>query len=821
MRFQNQIAYYRDRCKTPLSQRQLARVMNVHINTVKNWEAAGCASPADLLRLVEIFLQRGALPNRSAAERFWECSGKANTTPAPLPLEFDALFTTQPLDLPPTIEGTGTLPSAHRLRLAANPCFVGRVEILTQLASALSPALATAAVTGIGGMGKTQLALEFAHRYGRFFYGGVFWISMGDPHAIPAEIADCGGTGRMELRADYEKLPQNEQVALVQAAWSAPAPRLLVFDNCEDEQLLALWRPVSGGCRVLITSRRTHWDPTLGVQFIPLGGLQRDESLQLLSRLSGWDKGHRDSLEAIAEELGDLPLALHLAGGFLGRYRAMITPTDYVADLRRLLLFHPSIHEPAHMPVSPTGYRHGVDAAIALSYARLNQPGLETEIAFALLLRMSFFAPGDLVARDLLYDTLDSGKATSAERRVFEDALIRLINLGLIETGANGVLRMHRLIAAFVQLQVTSDDIGGAARTAVEQSAGRAARRADDFRDYSLMHALQPHLRLLADRSVSRADALSIDLCYLCGWHQTMIGVADLAQHYCSLMRDLSLQLYGEYHTMTAGSYNLLGLMHQMISISYDEADCCFAKAAMIWEHLFGVESDEIALVYGNWGYFLVLRGDYLKAIALLRKSACIRRRINGLYHPNTGRSIHGIGYALQRSGRLGSAMRYLRLALSIREQTLPAQHLATALTLNTLGEISLELGQFEKAKTFHERSYQMRLEICGERHWATAESVRNLGRMLSVQGAIEAGLEYLYRSVDIMVGCRGVTALDTAWCYDQLAEALLSQGVAVEAYSYFEKALIVYRTLLLPDHPDTQRVERRLAQIDSVVDDE
>jgi hypothetical protein len=85
--------------------------------------------------------------------------------------------------------------------------------------------------------------------------------------------------------------------------------------------LLDRWRPRSGGSRVLVTSRRDRWSPDLGVHPLPLGTLARSESLALLSRFREDLDPIDPVLDGIAAELGDLPLALHLAGGFLARYR--------------------------------------------------------------------------------------------------------------------------------------------------------------------------------------------------------------------------------------------------------------------------------------------------------------------------------------------------------------------------------------------------------------------------------------------------------------------------------------------------------------------
>jgi hypothetical protein len=135
--------------------------------------------------------------------------------------------------------------------LARNPVFVGREADLRALARALT-AGNTAAIgqiataTGLGGIGKTQLAAECAHRYGQYFAGGVFWMSFADSATVPVEIARCGGAGALALRPDFADLQQDDQLRLVLAAWQSPLPRLLIFDNCEDQELLARWRPTDG-----------------------------------------------------------------------------------------------------------------------------------------------------------------------------------------------------------------------------------------------------------------------------------------------------------------------------------------------------------------------------------------------------------------------------------------------------------------------------------------------------------------------------------------------------------------------------------------------
>jgi hypothetical protein len=113
----------------------------------------------------------------------------------------EALFAQMPLDRVPEL---GPLPRGSRIVLPRNAAFVGREEDLQRLAIRLkgggtAAVGQVAAATGLGGIGKTQLAGEFVHRYGRFFAGGVFWLTFADPEAVESQVAGCGGPGALEL----------------------------------------------------------------------------------------------------------------------------------------------------------------------------------------------------------------------------------------------------------------------------------------------------------------------------------------------------------------------------------------------------------------------------------------------------------------------------------------------------------------------------------------------------------------------------------------------------------------------------------------------
>ena len=449
--------------------------------------------------------------------------------------------------------------------LGRNRLFVGRQADLQQVAALLSTGDTAAitpqvvAATGLGGLGKTQLACEFVYRYGQFFPGGVFWLSCAEPQGLPEEVAACGDG--LALGDSFLHLPLAQQVRLVQRAWQAALPRLLVFDNCEDEAVLTQWRPPHGGCRVLVTSRRGQWDAVLGVQALVLAVLPRAESLALLRQHRPDLPATDADLEAIAANLGDLPLALHLAGSFLARYRDVMTPAAYLAELQQPdLLQHPSLQGLHLTPgLSPTQHDQHVARTFALSYTRLQPQDATDAGALALLARAAWFAPGEPIPRQLLVETLPpEDRAAHAALRT-EDALQRLHGLGLLDRTPDGAVRLHRLLGLFVR--ASSDR--AEAQTTVEEVLLAAANRLNQAGDPRPMLAIAGHLRAVTDTAQCREDVLAAGLCNEVGYYLHAIAQYAAARPYYERALAIYEAVLGPQHPATASSLNNLGFVLQ------------------------------------------------------------------------------------------------------------------------------------------------------------------------------------------------------------------------------------------------------------------
>ena len=146
----------------------------------------------------------------------------------------------------------------------------------------------------------------------------------------------------INIPQESDAMAPAQLIAIIQSAWQEPIPRLLIFDNCEDTAILKQWKPNTGGCRILITSRKQAWH---GINTLSLNTLKRTDSIALLIHHRPDLKHDQPELDAIADELGDLPLALHLAGYYLETYRddELGQPARYLEALQSEALAHRSV----------------------------------------------------------------------------------------------------------------------------------------------------------------------------------------------------------------------------------------------------------------------------------------------------------------------------------------------------------------------------------------------------------------------------------------------------------------------------------------------
>ena len=598
---------------------------------------------------------------------------------------------------------------------------------------------------------------------------------------------------------------------------------------------------------MLVTSRRSDWSPTLGVSALPLDLLPRRDSIELLC-LYRPDLGPDDpDLDAIAHELGDLPLALHLAGSYLRSYRSEVRLGAYLAELQRSDVVRRASLLGARLEDSPSPTHHvqGVAQTFALCLGRLDREHEADRAAIALLARMAHMAPGVPIPRDLLARTLED-----VHQLKRADGLRRLAAVGLAEEG-DGWFRLHRLVVHFVR----QESLDSTAESAVERALISCGNDAEEAQLIGTpLAAVIPHLIDVASRSAG-CEPPPGALCTAAGRALHRIGDLQAARPWFQRAAQVKEDVLGPDHPNVAvGLENLALLLQNQGQLT--AARPYFERALAIRERALGPDHPHTARALDLLAILLSTQGELAAARPLLERALAINERVLGpdhretatslndlalvlqrhgelaaarpLYeralgiwdallgpdHPHTCACVNNLGVLLRLQGELAAARPLLERVLAVRERDYGPSHPETALSLNNLAVLLLDQGELAAARPLPERALVIGERVLGPDHPNTAESLNNLARLLRDEGELAAARPHLERALAVRMRMLGPDHPHTASSLNDLAVLLRRKGDPAAARPLFERALAIREGVLGPNHPDTVATRRALADL-------
>ncbi|MBZ0320618.1 MAG: tetratricopeptide repeat protein [Anaerolineae bacterium] len=609
---------------------------------------------------------------------------------------------------PDTLPERGEIPPGSNFDQLANYNFVGREADLQAIAQCLlhnpnGKAMGVTAAMGAGGIGKTQLAIEFAYRYGRFFHG-VHWLSAISDRLDP-EIARCGYA--MDLPDFPDK--QDAQIERVLAEWAKSSPRLIIVDNAEKPEALKEWLPRLQSHRILITSRRGQWPPSWGVVAHRLDVLTPAQSRDLLRRLAPHLTTAADpELNDVAEKLGRLPLALDLAGNYI-HFRRM-TPAAYLAllDKQKSLvdnrLFTTWAVEAGI--INPTDHDQNLYANFDLSWQRLT-----SDAPKRLLIGCGYLAPNTPIPLDLLTVLFD-GADDPAETR--DMALIQLDNVGLLNRKEDGLPAIHPLIADFARLQVGERDDTLTVLVDRMKGMSEVAQDTDIPADFTPLSA---HVRRLAEQAELAGNADAGSLWNIHGYDlHHMLG--DYAGARAAFERALRIDeaVYGPDHYNIAKYVNNLGdLLREMGD--YSGARNCLERALLTWETIYGEYDPHVAICLNNLGLLLKSQRELFAAKVVVQRAIRIGEATFGPQHPEVAVWINNLGLVLKDMGNLSGAKSKLIRAQQILEVSFGPNHPKVASGLWNLGELFFRMRELATAKKLLEQALRIYQQVLPPSH--------------------------------------------------------------------------------------------------------
>jgi NB-ARC domain len=243
----------------------------------------------------------------------------------------------------PPSEGA-TFPVWH-VPYPRNPNFTGRSEVIARIEKELrsgQAAAVTQAIAGLGGIGKTQLALEYCYRQASS-YQVVWWIRA---ESKETRMADLGALAERLRLAPVDKSDFSSSVGAV-IEWLNRTPGwLLIFDNVERPEDLEHLLPVAGRGHILITSRHAAWGAL--AKTVSLNVWTTDESTQYLLKRTEVDdtEENKQAATALAEALGYLPLAIEQAAAYIEESKIGILSYMELFAEHQLRLFKPRTAQP-------------------------------------------------------------------------------------------------------------------------------------------------------------------------------------------------------------------------------------------------------------------------------------------------------------------------------------------------------------------------------------------------------------------------------------------------------------------------------------------
>nr|WP_239157849.1 tetratricopeptide repeat protein [Streptomyces sp. SID13726] len=707
-------------------------------------------------------------------------------------------------------------PGAANLPWSASGVFVGREQELRRLRELLAPedeAAAvrlpsrTQAVHGLGGVGKSSLALHYAHAYRRE-YTLVWWITAESTEQIVTSLAALA----VRLCPQWAAAVGVEERAAWAILWLQWHPGwLLVFDNVEDPTDLRHYLGTLADGHHLATSRKaTGWHTVAPA--MALGLMDPDASVELLCTLAlGPERPtpqQRRQAGDLAAELGYLPLALEQAGAYLhqtgtalGAYRHLLGRSlDRAAD--------------------------GTDPERTIARVWLHTlTAVERRdpLAARLLHTIVWLAPDD-IPRTLL-------AAAAPDPIALGDALgvLHAYNMIAFTADRQGIT-VHRLVQLVVRTRVTADadadadadaevEAGAGAAVPGRQDAEQALRQAVPGRNDTGTEAdtrwerLLPHVFALVQSappgrpvSAETAEIYRAAARYLHRQgrdaHSVPLRVADLAQ---------AEQTLGDTHPSTlAGRTGLAGAYEEAGDL--ERAIALYEATLAQQERVLGDAHPDTLISRNNLAGAYAEAGDLQRAVPLLESTLAQREREFGETHHFTLNTRNNLALAYEQAGDLERAIPLFESTLALRERVLGDAHPSTLTSRNNLALAYRRAGDLERAIPLYEATLAQRERVLGDTHPQTLVSRINLAGAYRAAGDLERAVQLYEATLALRERVFGDTHPDTLVTRNGLAGVYRAMGDLERAIPLYEATLAQRERVLGETHPRTLNSRNNLA---------
>ena len=655
-----------------------------------------------------------------------------------------------------------TAPRLHNLPFSPlGGLLKGRDEEFQHLQEGQTTAITQAqTIHGLGGIGKTRLAVEYAWRSGSQ-YDAAFFVVAETPEALRSNLANLARPELLNL--PESKAPDQEETVAAVIRWLREHDRwLLILDNVDTREakvaVLNVLPSLSTG-RVLITSRVREWPPS--VQRQPLETLSLDEAQRFLLERTASDRTRSevDPAQALrlADELGGLPLALEQAAAYIVHHQMSLS--EYLNDWQHEREQVLSWYDPLVMQYP---------ASVAVTWQKTFQ---QLNPTAASILRLTAYLAPDPIPSEMFEE----------EKSIVEEA----VGLWCKETGAQPgdqsvkaaiselaaysmVTRegprftVHRMVQDVLRSKIPEERRRDWIERTLQLVNNFSPTDLDDVRTWPTWDLLRSH----ALRVVQYADD------------------AGIAERTARLMNQLG------------------GLL--LNKSLYRDAEPLMRRALQITEDFFGPNHPNVSSCLNNLAQLLKATNRLAEAEPLIRRALQIGEDSFGSNHPKVATPLNNLAQLLRAMNRLAEAEPLIRRALQIGENSFGSTHPKVATPLNNLAQLLQATNRLAEAEPLMWRVLQI-YEDSAPQHSNFAGALNNLGQLLQDTNRLAEAEPLMQRALEISEDSFGTNHPNVAMALNNLALLLRATNRPGDAEPLMRRAVEICEPSLGADHPTTQ----------------
>jgi len=663
-----------------------------------------------------------------------------------------------------------TAPRLHNLPFSPlGNLLKGRDEELQRLQEGQTTAITQAqTIHGLGGIGKTRLAVEYAWRCGDQ-YDTAFFVVAEAPEALHSNLANLARPELLNL-PESKASAQEETVAAV-LRWLREHDRwLLILDNVDTQEakeaVLKVLPSLSKG-RVLITSRLREWPPSVQRQTLETLSLDVAQRFLLERTASDRTRSEDDLAQArrLAEELGGLPLALEQAAAYIVHHQMSLS--EYLNDWQR---------EREQVLNWYDGSVMQYPAPVAVTWQKTFQ---QLSPAAASILRFTAYLAPDPIPSEMF----------EKETPIIEEA----IGLWCEETGAQPddqsvkaaiaelsaysmVTRegpnfmVHRMVQDALRSKIPEERRRDWIERSLKLVYHFSPAKPGDVRTWPTWDLLRPH----ATRVAEYADDA---------------GIVDPTSR---LMNQLALLLFNKS--------------------LYRDAEPLMRRALQIGEDSLGPNHPNVAIQLSNLAQLLQDTSRLADAEPLMRRALQIGEDSLGPNHPNVAIRLNNLAQLLKATNRLVDAEPLMWRALQIAEDSFEPNHPNVAIRLNNLALLLQATNRLADAEPLMRRALQIDENYFGPNHPEVATDLNNLAVLLQATNRLTDAEPLMRRALQIDEDSFGPNHPNVARDLNNLAQLLQATNRLADAEPLMHRAVEIYKESLGLDHPRTQNARNNLA---------